>query len=975
MGSNNFPINDNNSGAVPAALNTGWQINGFGKVNKIIRSSPSTLYGLSASGGIYKSNNSGVNWYSISGSFLPGVQMNALSIDPLDTNILYAGTGEVSYAAAYGWGGYGIFKSIDGGSTWNVSNAGMGNIVVFDILVNKNNRAQIVACGSTGLFLSVDSGANWIQKATSGAWMEQIVRRGNSDSLFAISGDSLFTSTDFGNSWTARNLDPSSSSNYRKGRIVIAPSDNNIIYATWLYSNIQSEIFQSTDGGVTFTKKFSNSSLPTLCSYDGSISGTGYGWANYTIAVDPFNPNIVYTGAHLVFRSNDGASTFTKTIPNWWCCIHTDVQDLSFSPTSNDSIFAATDGGVFISANQGVTWIPLSTGLACTQYFSFGQSHVDSNYVVGGTQDNGIMFLKNDNNVHTYAGGDYYNFTLCDYFNPHNTYTSGGGNGTGTVFDPYRRSFSARLNLPLDISSVTSVPCIEFSQLDSGRAYAFNSEVWITSNLNNYTMSASGGTSSISWSSLTNLPATTVLALAIAPDNDDRIYFITQQADFYTCNINGGVLQSIQSIPIPATANISASIAVSTLNPDVIYIMADNTVLHSADDGKHFEDITGNLPIVNFQAVYIDPYSTVEGIYLISDIGVYYRDWTLNDWIWLDPDFPTIVQNPTATFYQLIAGSGIYKGSSSASSHVSMGTWGAGFQKAEFYVQKCDPLPAILVLNSFGVPFSTHTTCYDNTNGSSGGLNAITLSTNGSGIGGTEDQFSMISSVLINDGILASRLFSVEKGDSASPGETGLMFRANSSASNAPFFMTGMNARGKAFVRYRLTAGATAFDSIVATPLIPYPVDLKLVRNGNLYTATIGGISVGPFNVVLGDTIIGGVAACTGNSSFMNQTAFGDILDSGFTKLNVRVPAFAEPVSAILFPDPAHNSITLQLSTNGEFSYLVFDILGARVLEGLIPVNSNSHTIDISKLKNGNYFVALVGKNGVNKGNYRFVKN
>jgi len=979
MGSDNFPVNDNFNGSVTAAVNSGWQVNGFGKVNKLVRVSPTTLYGLSASGGIYKSYNNGSVWFSLSGSFLPGVQMNALSIDPLDTNILYAGTGEVSYAATYGWGAYGVFKSTDGGASWNTSNTGMGNIIVADILVDKNNRTNIVACGSTGLYLSTNSGAQWVKKHTSGSWMEQIVRLGNSDTLYAVSGDSLFSSYDFGNTWSVRNLDPAGSSHYRKGRISIAPSNDRVIYVTWLYTisgnYMQSEIFRSGDAGITFTKRYSSSSLPALCSYDGTLSGSGYGWANYCITVDPLNPDIVYTGAHLIFRSTDGAATFTNTIPGWWCCIHTDIQDLNFSPTSSDSLFAATDGGVFVSPDQGTNWAPRSDGLACTQYFSYGQSHLDSTYVVGGTQDNGIMFLKNDNNVHTYAGGDYYNFTLCDYFHPHNTYTSGGNGSSGVVFDPYMRSHSASLNLPSDISSVTSVPCMEFSQLRPGRAFGFNSDVWITDNLDSYTMSSSGGTSTVSWSRLTNLSGATVIALAIAPDNDDKIYFITDNARFYTCEISGGSLQAIRFMPLTATTNISASIAVSALNSDVIYVMADNAVLHSADGGNHFEDITANLPAVNYQALYIDPYSTVEGVYLVSDIGIYYRDWTTNNWSWLNPNFQPSVQNPLATFYQLIAGSGIFKGSNSSSSHITMGTWGAGFQRANFYVQKCDPLPAFWSLNSFGSTFSAHTVCYDSTNISSGGRNAITVSTSGSAIGSTSDQFSMVSSNLVDDGSLTCRLYSVEKGDSLSPGETGLMFRMNSSASNAPFIMAGLNANGKAFIRYRNTSGTTAVDSIVLSPFIPYPIDLRLTRNGNLYMAEIGGVNVGAFNLVLGDTILGGMVACAGNSSLINQTAFGDIVDSGFTKLNVGISSQLEHATAILYPDPAHNSITIKLNALGDFEYRVFNVLGGKVLEGTIPLNSLTHTIDISNLKSGNYFIDLTGRIEQTRGRYRFLKN
>ncbi|MBK6643488.1 MAG: hypothetical protein IPG39_20790 [Bacteroidetes bacterium] len=74
--------------------------------------------------------------------------------------------------------------------------------------------------------------------------------------------------------------------------------------------------------------------------------------------------------------------------------------------------------------------------------------------------------------------------------------------------------------------------------------------------------------------------------------------------------------------------------------------------------------------------------------------GVFYTDWTLPSWTNLNADFQPNTSNPNAVFYQLIAGSGIYKGSNSATSHVSLGTWGAGFQKVNFYEQKCHSLPA-----------------------------------------------------------------------------------------------------------------------------------------------------------------------------------------------------------------------------------------------------------------------------------------
>lgn len=975
MGSSVFPVNDNYSGSVTAAVNGGWQINGFGKVSKIVPYSTGILFACTASGGIYKSTDAGNNWTSISGSFLPGVQMNSMAVDPLNSNIMYAGTGEISYAEVYGWGGYGVFKSTDAGITWSISNSGMGNQVVTEVLINQSNASHIVASAENGIYKSVNSGATWTKQAISGSWVQQVVQKGNSDTLFAISGDSLFMSPDFGDNWNVRNLDPVASSNYLKGRIAISPSNTNVIYATWIinlagnYS--QSEIFKSVNGGSTFVKTYSSSSLPALSSYDGTVNGGGYGWANYAIVVDPTNSNTVYTGAHLFFKSTDGAQSFSSTISGWWCCIHTDIQDIIFDPTNNTRILAATDGGIFVSSNQGVAWQPSSNGLNCSQYYSFGQGHVDSNFVVGGLQDNGIMYLNTDNNIHTYAGGDYNRFTLCDYFNPHNVYTSSSG---GKVFDPYNRANSASINLPVEIAGVSETPCIEFSQLNAGRAFSFKSNVWVSSNLNSYTMSSSGGSSSVSWTKLTNLTGLNIMALAIAPNNDDLIYFITDNGKFYTATLSSGSLLAINNISLPGQSNIAASISISTLNPDVIYVTANDKVYHSSNAGVFFEDITANLPSINFQAIYIDPFSTIEGLYIVSDLGVFYTDWTLPSWTNLNADFQPNTSNPNAVFYQLIAGSGIYKGSNSATSHVSLGTWGAGFQKVNFYEQKCHSLPADWQLKSYGPTFSTNAACYDGTNGGNGGSNAYSVTSNGSQIGGTADQFSLVQSDLSGDGSIKCVIYSVEKEDTLSPGETGLMLRNNSGSANSPFIMIGVNANGEIFLKYRTLSGMNAIDSIVNLPSVPYPIELKLIKTGNTFSSYYGGILIAQHSIQLGDTIVAGIAAAAGSSTLMNHTAFGDIIDSGFVHIITGINETILP-DVVLFPDPAHNSLTLKLNGVEYTNYKVFDLLGRKVLEGNIPTNSLLFNIDISKLLVGNYMIDLGTRKGNASGRLKFVKN
>ena len=905
--------------------------------------------------------------------------MGCVVVSPVDTNVLYAGTGEPNYAQAYGWGGYGVFKSTDGGAHWAPSNTGMGYNVVTDLLINPTDPTRLLACCSNGIFLSTNSGASWALKVASGSYMHQVMQRGTSDTIFAISESKLYVSTNWGNTWVTRNLDPVTSPRYGNGRMAIAPSDDNVIYASWLIDSTWgnqcfAEVFRSGDGGVTFTKVYSRNSLPTLASYDGTVGGGGFGWANYCITVSPTNPNTVFTGAHLVFMSTDGGNSFNAVIPDWWCCMHTDIHQLAFDPGNTNNIFACTDGGIFLSNDLGVDWQPSSNGLDCSQYFSFGQGNVDSTFVIGGTQDNAIIYLNSDGNLHTYDGGDYSEFILCDYFNPHNAYTS---NTTGFVFDPYNRANSAVLNLPTEIQSVTE-PCMVFSPLNAGTAYAFKTNVYGTTNLDQYTMDASGGTSNITWTQLTNLTNQNVMALAMSPVNDTLIYFITDSNLLYTCTVSGGALQAVSSQLLPSVATVAASIAVSTLNPNVIYITCNNKLYRSANAGANWTDLTGNLPGINFQSVFIDPYSTIEGVYLVTDLGVYYTGWTVPGWVDLNAGFPDSLQNAHATFYQPVAGAGLFKGSNSATSHIGMGTWGAGFQEASFYSQKCDALTNNWQLKSFGAP-PVSTACFDNTYTAQGGSGSITINTNGQDMTYINDQFTMVAGEFVHDGSITCSVLSVAQGDpTIARCEAGLMMRSVSTGIRPAFIMIGVDGNGHAIIISRTVGGDVGQIGDEGIQVVPYPDSLRLTKVGDTVTVYgnfgTGWINYGPVPINLGDTILAGVAAAaSGSNAVVNHAAFSVPTTTGFAQLNTGVETIATNTVS-LYPDPAHNSITLELLDKVSFSYEVTDITGRRVLTG-ISAATGGQKIDVSGLSPGNYFISLTDAQKNIVGKSRFVKD
>lgn len=890
FGNTNFPVNDNTSVAPTAAINGGWQINGIGKIIKIVPhpSITTTLYACSASGGIFITTNSGTTWTPLTGSFLPGVQFGCLAIDPGNTNIMYAGTGEPTYAQVYGWSGYGVFKSTDGGASWSVMNSGMGNLVVLDIIMNPSNTQELVACTKDGIFKTTNGGTNWaVALSAAGQWIQQVLRQGAGNNLIAIGNSRFYRSTDFGSIWTTSDLDPGFSASFANGRIAVAPSNSNVVYAGWVNNTFSTCnnacIFYSTDGGMSFTKKYAFSDPVKLLSYDGSGT-TGYGWANFFLTVSLTDPNTLWTGGHLIFKSVNNGANWTASFTQWWCCTHTDIHQLIYDPANSSRFLNANDGGVFASTDQAVSWTPLSTGLACNQYQSMAQGNTDANFVIGGLQDNGIIYKNTDGNYHTYCGGDYSAHMTCDYTNAYNVYTSGIN---GKVFNPYNRTQSANLNLPVSLVS-GSRQSFFISTLNPTIAYGWGTNVWRSSNINAYNLAA--GTSSVSWTQISTF-GTTVQDVKTSPANDNVLYALGNNATIYkSINATGGspVFSTI-SLPGGAATNISGALAISYLNPNVLYAVANNAVYRSADAGATWSNYTdAGLPNINFNKIFVDPYSTIESVYLITTIGIYYRDLTMAGWLTVNPQVP-VGQNAPASYSGLINGTSLYKGAASSSSHVSFATWGSGIWKATFYNQQNSALPGIWTNVDIGSPAQAGTGYYDNLK------NTFNVNGAGSGINNsTTDQFNFTMLSLSGNSDIVTKVYSVAETDPINGlSKTGLMLRS-SVAPNSPYVMIALTGHAGIVFQSRINAGDVATITTVSpAPAVNYPYWLKLNKSvANVITAYISPDGVtwtqaGQVTISLGTNFLGGIANTSTNAGAVNKSSTGNIALNGFIVLAV----------------------------------------------------------------------------------------
>jgi len=370
---------------------------GYGNISsritsiKIDPSNPNIVYLGAAYGGIWKSTDAGLTWFSKS-DYEISLSTGAIAIDPNNTNIIYYGTGEATYSGA-SYYGRGLLKSTNGGETWTSYRTGLPNLSYFARIVIRpgHNNELLAALGTGGLYRSTDAGITWTQ----------LLLTRTDDVLFSPSGDTAYS---LGNSGFFISLNGGSNFNPHstgitnfgtRSHVALCKSAPNILYVS-IYASSNITVWKSTNAGFNFTQ------IAVGTNFSGSQA-----WYDFYMHVNQFDPNYAYVGSIDIWRTTDGGNSF-QNITNGYNggYVHVDQHNMEFHPSNPDILYADNDGGVYYSTDRDNTFSNMNSTLTLTQFYRIASDPSNASHILGGTQDNGTQRTLGTLNWSGAFGGD-----------------------------------------------------------------------------------------------------------------------------------------------------------------------------------------------------------------------------------------------------------------------------------------------------------------------------------------------------------------------------------------------------------------------------------------------------------------------------------------------------------------------------------------------------------------------------------------
>lgn len=618
------------------SVNTPWTLEGptnvGGRINCIaVHPTNTNTYFVGCSeGGIFKTTNGGTNWTPIFDNAW-SLSVSSLIIDSLNPQVMYAGTGD-QVLGGYSHVGNGVYKSTDGGATWQ--NIGLTNVGMIAKLVLNPLNSQILYAAATGnpftadnnrgLYKSTDGGGTWNQVLflNQNTGVDDIaINTINPDTLFCSGRfrfrsnqtsqlvgpkTKIYRSFNGGTTWDTLTSGLPSTPTCLIG-LAIPSNSPNTIYANYIDDSYDyGGLYKSTNNGNSW------SLINTT-----SANMGGFGWYFGEVRINPFNNSQMYICGVDLARSTNSGSTFAAAGST-----HSDKHDVAF--VSSSVVLLATDGGFYKSTNGGTSYT-LMNNFPITQFYRVAYNSWTPSEYYGGAQDNGSNVGSSTSGIQNwqkYYGGDGFQSQFdandpdvfyAEWQNGNIVATTDGGNSFNDIFTSVNAVERCSWNTPYFVSKFNS------NELFAGTYRVHKNTSGPVDNWFPISPDLTDGT-----------PNTyhVITSLDQSPLNQQYLYAGTSDARvWYTSNGGTNWTQINTGLPSRYVSSVKASPAsTSSIFVTLSGYRNNDTMPHvyySSNNGSTWTSIAGNLPNFSINDIWIRPGSNDSSLVIASDGGVY----------------------------------------------------------------------------------------------------------------------------------------------------------------------------------------------------------------------------------------------------------------------------------------------------------------------------------------------------------------
>jgi len=634
-----------------------------------------------ASGNVWKTTNSGTTWDPVFDKY-GAYSIGVVELDPNNPNVVWIGTGENNHQRCLGYGD-GVYKSVDAGKSFK--NMGLKESrQIGDVVIDpRNSNIVFVACegsvwgpgGDRGLYKSTDGGATWekvLNVSENTGINNVVIDPSNPDVMYATSEQrrrhiftkigggpesAVYKSTDAGKNWR-KIMEGLPKVDIGGMGIDVSPANPNMIYLIVEAQLGKSGFYRSVNKGESWDKMS-----------DYSASGQYYN----EIVCDPLNAEKVYSTETVSKVTVDGGKTWNSVGNNKR---HVDDHAMWIDPKDTEHFLIGSDGGLYESWDAGKNF-DFKENIPVTQFYRVNVDNAFPFYnVYGGTQDNNSMFGPSQTTSRDGVSNDEWQVTVggdgfwidTDPTDPNIIYTESqyGGmarfdrkSGEDISIKPREKkgelTYKWNWNAPLFVSKhapqrLYTAANKVFRSDDRGNSWQVISDDLTTkTDRNSFPVmgkywpaeAVSKDVSTSQWGTIVSLDESSVKVDLLYAGTDDGVISVTEDA-------GKNWIQTKIFTGIPEFTYVS-DLKADRYNENVVYAAFDNIqrddfkpyLLKSTDKGRTWESISGNLPVNGtvhcIEQDFLEPNLLFAG----TEFGVFFTIDGGKNWAQLKSGLPT----------------------------------------------------------------------------------------------------------------------------------------------------------------------------------------------------------------------------------------------------------------------------------------------------------------------------------------------